>query len=85
MRTEAMTDKEIEQLWKVDICDRAAADCAIAEANPDEYDGTAWDEEVWQSIWVGFVVAHGRPELANYRDYMRIGFPHEIATGLTED
>jgi len=36
-----------------------------------------FEEDDWQSLWKGFVCALAYPELANYSNYMRLGFPIE--------
>lgn len=34
----------------------------------------------WMSLWCGFVLALGRPDLTNYVDYMQLGYGHEDAS-----
>lgn len=31
----------------------------------------------WFSLWVGFVIGLGRPDLATYSKYLRYGYPEE--------
>lgn len=33
------------------------------------------DELHWESLWTGFVIGKGRPDLATYTHYLRLGFP----------
>lgn len=32
----------------------------------------------WYSLWIGLVLAHNQPALANWNDYLRLGFPVEM-------
>ena len=32
------------------------------------------EELSWESLWHGFVIGKGRPDLATYTHYMRLGF-----------
>jgi hypothetical protein len=57
-----MTNVELLARWKTEIVD--------GNIDPE-------NEYYWESIWVGFVIGAGHPELANYTDYMRLGFPLE--------
>jgi hypothetical protein len=59
-----MTTREISDLYKKLIVDRAD------KVDPDS-------ERRWEDIWVGFVIALERPDLANYNGYMDWGFPRE--------
>lgn len=36
-----------------------------------------FEERDWYSLWMGFVIGLGRPDLANYDHYMELGFPIE--------
>ncbi len=64
-----LTDGEVEQMWDTQICRRAQDDGDTDEPNWGAYD--------WEGVWMGFVIALGRTDLANYDAYMRLGFPHE--------
>ena len=55
---------EIVKRWRKEVCERQA------EVDPD-------DELDWESLWRGFVIGAGRPDLANYNDYMDLGFIFE--------
>jgi hypothetical protein len=33
------------------------------------------DDQHWESLWHGFVLGYGHPELATYTHYLRLGFP----------
>ena len=37
------------------------------------------EELSWESLWHGFVIGKGRPELATYTHYMRLGFPSAMS------
>jgi len=58
------TDTEVSDLWKKDVCDHAD------EIDPD-------CDQSWPSIWIGFVIGIGRRDLADYTNYMELGFPSE--------
>jgi hypothetical protein len=35
------------------------------------------DEQDWTSLWFGFVIGIGRPDLATKESYLNLGFPEE--------
>lgn len=57
------TDRQIVELWRRQIV-----------RNPDLIDD---ETHIWFSIWVGFVIAYARPDLATSAAYDRLGFPVE--------
>jgi len=62
-----LTDDEVVRRWVEDVCSNA-------EALDDQNDKGGHD---WHSLWAGFVVALGRPDLTAWDAYMRLGFPAE--------
>lgn len=70
-----LTNDEVVRRWREQICKPAQA----TETTMNEIDGEApdWERYNWEGIWVGFVIGLGRPDLANYRSYMDLGFPWE--------
>ncbi len=37
------------------------------------------EELSWESLWYGFVIGKGRPELATFTHYMRLGFESALS------
>lgn len=62
------TDRDIVTRWKAEVCLRSK------EVDP-------CFEFTWEGVWCGFVIGAGRKDLANYNDYMRLGFPEEMVLG----
>jgi hypothetical protein len=59
-----MTNDQVVDLWRQRIVLRAN------EVDPGQ-------EQIWESIWIGFVTALDRPDLATYDGYINLGFPVE--------
>ena len=63
----APTNAEVVESWREMIVSRTE------EIDPEDEDCGMH----WHSIWVGFVVGIGRPDLATWKDYDRLGYPEE--------
>ena len=59
-----VSNAQIIERWREEVCKRSR------KVDP----GSEFD---WQGVWAGFVIGCGRPDLANYMDYMRLGYPEE--------
>lgn len=42
------------------------------------------EDQHWESLWHGFVIGKGRPELATFTHYMRLGFPAAMARPVVQ-
>lgn len=58
-----MSDQEIIECWRQDI--------VMSNVDPNQ-------EHDWYSLWVGFVIALQRRDLADYEHYKRLGFQVEL-------
>jgi hypothetical protein len=57
--------KTVVNLWRKKVCKN------FKKLDPG-------DDYCWESIWVGFVCALDRPDLATYSKYQQYGFPVEL-------
>ena len=60
-KAQLASDEKIQQAFKAQVVDNDQVDPR--------------DQLSWESLWHGFVIGKGRPELATYTHYLRLGFP----------
>lgn len=64
--------KDSTKLTEADVVKRWKSEIVKARGNDSEF-----QEVHWSGVWYGFVIGLGRPDLAHYEHYMRLGFPEE--------
>jgi hypothetical protein len=61
-----MSNEEIIKKWEEEIVKHAT-----------ELDDQSDKGHDWHSLWTGFVIGCGRPDLSGWTSYMAMGFPSE--------
>ena len=62
-----LTDEEVVGRWRQNIVQHASK--LDSDSDKGGHD--------WESLWSGFVIALGRPDLATYLKYIELGFAQE--------